>query len=215
MERLIQTLMCFLLLGACSSGPSVQSRKAPSEDADSSSVRKSISLAGKTQKDLKIYHVILNTTMGKIEIAFLPEVAPEHVRNFLRLTQLGFYDHTAWHRIIRGCFIQGGDLGTRNPPLQMVEITGGVRRLSPEFSRLKHQEGIVSMARGDALDSAETSFFICTASQPMLDNKYTIFGKVVSGMDTVKKIANVPLGEKGKPRERVELERAEIIEAKP
>jgi peptidyl-prolyl cis-trans isomerase B (cyclophilin B) len=159
--------------------------------------------------------MILNTSLGKIEIVFLPEIAPEHVRNFLRLTQLGFYDHTAWHRVVRGCFIQGGDLGTRNPPLQMEEITGGVRRLSPEFSRLKHQEGIVSMARGDALDSAETSFFVCTTRQPTLDSKYTIFGKVVSGMEVVKQIADVPLGEKGKPRERVELERAEIVEAKP
>jgi cyclophilin family peptidyl-prolyl cis-trans isomerase len=71
------------------------------------------------------------------------------------------------------------------------------------------------MARGDAPDSAETSFFICVAPQPKLDNKYTIFGKVLSGIDVVQKIASVPLGEKGKPRERVELVRAQIIEAKP
>ena len=123
---------------------------------------------------------------------------------------MGFYDHTAWHRVVRNFVIQGGDMGSRNPPLQMAEASG-IRRLQPEFSKLKHVEGIVSMARGEALDSAETSFFICLAPQPVLDNKYTIFGKVVSGMDVVAKISNVPL-EGSKPRERVEVIGTEILE---
>lgn len=123
---------------------------------------------------------------------------------------MGFYDHTAWHRVVRNFVIQGGDMGSRNPPLQMTEASG-IRRLQPEFSKLKHVEGIVSMARGEALDSAETSFFICLVPQPVLDNKYTIFGKVVSGMDVVAKISNVPL-EGSKPRERVEVIGTEILE---
>ena len=126
---------------------------------------------------------------------------------------MGFYDHTAWHRVVRNFVIQGGDMGSRNPPLQIAE-SSGIRRLQPEFSKLKHVEGILSMARGEALDSAETSFFICLAPQPVLDNKYTIFGRVVSGMDVVGKISNVPL-EGSKPRERVELIGAEIFEVSP
>ena len=126
---------------------------------------------------------------------------------------MGFYDHTAWHRVVRNFVIQGGDMGSRNPPLQIAESTG-IRRLQPEFSKMKHIAGIVSMARGEALDSAETSFFICLAPQPVLDNKYTIFGKVVSGMEVVAKISNVPL-ERSQPRERVEVIGTEILEVTP
>ena len=126
---------------------------------------------------------------------------------------MGFYDHTAWHRVVRNFVIQGGDMGSRNPLLQMGE-SSGIRRLQPEFSKMKHVEGIVSMARGAELDSAETSFFICLAPQPVLDNKYTIFGKVVSGMDVVAKISNVPL-EGSKPQERVELMGTQILEVTP
>lgn len=214
MQRTSTGLLATLLMFCVSCSPSQQTPRAPSADKAKPS-QAFIPLAEKSAKELESYHVILETSLGQIELGFLPEIAPEHVRNFLRLSQLGFYDHTAWHRVIRGSFIQGGDLGTRNPPLQMAEMAGGVKNLKPEFSRLKHQEGTVSMARGDAPDSAETSFFICVAPQPRLDNKYTIFGKVLSGMDVVQKIASVRLGEKGKPRERVELVRAQIIEAKP
>jgi len=104
-------------------------------------------------------------------------------------------------------------MGSRNPPLQMAE-SSGIRRVQPEFSKMKHVEGIVSMARGEGLDSAETSFFICLDAQPVLDNKYTIFGKVVSGMDVVARISNVPL-EGSKPRERVELIGTDILEVTP
>jgi len=164
----------------------------------------------KSPQELRGFHAVLHTSLGKIEVEFLPDIAPEHTRNFLRLSQLGFYDHTAWHRIVRGFVIQGGDMGTREPPLQPAEFESGVKRLKPEFSSLKHIEGTLSMARGEELDSAETSFFICLAPQPVLDGKYTIFGRVVHGMDVVKKISDVPL-DKSKPRQRVEIVRVEIL----
>src|SRR5262249_15238477 len=173
-------------------------------------IRSFVSFSQKTNDQLKNYQVRLNTSLGNITLEFLPDVAPEHVRNFLRLCQMGFYDHTAWHRVVRNFVVQGGDMGSRNPPLQMAEASG-IRRLQPEISKLKHVAGMVSMARGEALDSAETSFFICLAPQPALDNKYTIFGKVVSGMDVVAKISNVPL-EGSKPRERVEVIGTDILE---
>jgi peptidyl-prolyl cis-trans isomerase B (cyclophilin B) len=165
--------------------------------------------------ELNNYHVRLETSMGIIEVDLFPHFAAEHVRNFLRLSKLGFYDHTEWHRVIRGILVQGGDLDTRDPSLPKEQIARYVRHLRPEFSQLKHEEGTLSMARAQALDSALTSFFICVIPQPALDEKYTVFGKVVSGMDVVRKISLVPIGKNDRPKKRLELIRAEVIELKP
>jgi peptidyl-prolyl cis-trans isomerase B (cyclophilin B) len=213
--RSVIAVLCLLMLVSCSrdsnhSQSNDPHRKSAAHPARS---RSFISFSQKSSEQLKNYQVILKTSLGNIALEFFPEVAPEHVRNFLRLCQMGFYDHTAWHRVARNFVIQGGDMGSREPPLQMAEASG-IRRLQPEFSKLKHVAGIVSMARGEEPDSAETSFFICLAPQPVLDNKYTIFGKVVAGMDVVAKISNVPL-EGSKPRERVELTGTEILEVAP
>jgi peptidyl-prolyl cis-trans isomerase B (cyclophilin B) len=211
MFRQYATALFLSLLMACNSGNAPRGQKS---QAGATSVPKSpgfISFSGKTPEELKIYHVILETSEGKIELAFFPEIAPAHVQNFLRLSQAGYYDHTSWHRVVRKFVIQGGDLATRTPSVA-AEMASGVRRLQPEFSKLKHVAGILSMARDKELDSAKTSFFICLAPQPVLDNKYSIFGRVVSGMDTVEKIASVAVGKGGKPLDRVELIRAEIIE---
>lgn len=212
MARSRGVILCALMLAACSRNEDrLPSRKTDSQAANQPTpLRTFVAFSQKNSEQLKRYQVVLRTSLGNITIKFFPEVAPEHVRNFLRLCQMGFYDHTAWHRVVRNFVIQGGDMGSRNPPLQMAE-SSGIRRLQPEFSKLKHVEGIVSMARGEALDSAETSFFICLAPQPVLDNKYTIFGRVASGMDVVARISNVPL-EGTKPRERVEVTGTEIIE---
>lgn len=211
MARNFGAVFCLLMLVSCDRPPS------PDPDGKASNqpapIRSFIAFSQKSIDELRNYYVRLKTSLGNITLGFLPDVAPEHVRSFLRLCQMGFYDHTAWHRVVRNFVIQGGDMGSRNPPLQMGEASG-IRRLQPEFSKLKHVEGIVSMARGEALDSAETSFFICLAPQPVLDSKYTIFAKVVSGMDVVAKISNVPL-EGSNPRERVELIGTEIFEATP
>jgi peptidyl-prolyl cis-trans isomerase B (cyclophilin B) len=213
-SRSLGAVFCLLMLVACERSQQPQSQNtSPKVTNVPVPIRSFVTFSQKTGDQLKHYHVLLKTSLGNITLGFFPDVAPEHVRNFLRLCQMGFYDHTAWHRVVRNFVIQGGDMGTRNPPLQMAE-SSGVRRLQPEFSKMKHVEGIVSMARGEALDSAETSFFICLKAQPVLDNKYTIFGRVVSGMDVVAKISNVPL-EGTKPRERVELIGAQIMEVAP
>src|SRR5262245_5161563 len=100
-----------------------------------------ISFSQKNKEELKNYQVRLKTSLGNITLEFLPQVAPEHFRNFLRLCQMGFYDRTAWLRVVRSFVIKGGDMGGRIPPLQMGEASG-IRRLQPEFSKLKHVEGI-------------------------------------------------------------------------
>jgi len=179
-----------------------------------------ISAAGlpfdKTSKtDLNNYRVRLVTSLGEIEIDLFPHFAQGHVRNFLNLSKLGLYGGTAWHRVVPGFVIQGGAIDSRLPPVLPEDRAQFVRRLKPEFNRLQHEEGTVSMARAAAEDSAETSFFICLGRQKSLDEKYTIFGKVLSGMDVVKKIAAVPLGKNDQPKKRIEILRADVIEVKP
>ncbi|MFN8009559.1 MAG: peptidylprolyl isomerase [Terriglobia bacterium] len=166
-----------------------------------------------TKAEMKNYRVRLETSLGNILIELTPDIAPETCRNFLKLTQVGLFDGTAVHRVVPGFVIQGGDLGTRNSPPTPAQVKKFVINLQPEFSDQKHSRGVISMARAEALDSASTSFFICLADAPSLDGKYTTFGKVVEGIETVDKIASVPLdGEK--PKERIELIRAMVEEIK-
>ena len=148
--------------------------------------------------------VLLKTTLGDITIALDPDLAPEHVRNFLKLVETGWFDHTAFHRVIPGFVIQGGIDDTRLP-LEQHPATRWVRPLKGEFSKeRKHVRGILSMARGDDPDSAATSFFIMLGIAGHLDGKYTIFGKVVDGLDVMDQIERAPrIGET--PQTRVEI----------
>jgi peptidyl-prolyl cis-trans isomerase B (cyclophilin B) len=145
----------------------------------------------------------METSKGKIVLETFPDKAPEHVRHFLRLTSVGAYDKTAFHRIAPGFVIQAGDLNTRSEPVPQA-AQKYVVNIKAELNDVKHKAGIVSMARGDALDSAMTSFFIVLADQPPLDGTYTVFGRVVEGMDIVEQIATVPTdGER--PKERIDI----------
>jgi peptidyl-prolyl cis-trans isomerase B (cyclophilin B) len=119
------------------------------------------------------------------------------------LASLGVYDKSAFHRIAPGFVIQAGDLNTRKEPIPQ-EARKYVVNIAAEINDVKHQTGIISMARGDALDSALSSFFIVLADHPDLDGTYTVFGKVVEGMDVVEKIAAVPQDNE-RPTERVDI----------
>ncbi len=152
--------------------------------------------------------VLLRTSVGDITVALDPEIAPEHVRNFLKLVETGWYDRTAFHRIIPGFVVQGGSGGTRMP-LQRHPADRWIRRLKGEFSQRPHIRGVLSMARASDPDSAETSFFLCLAPAASLDGKYSIFGKVVDGFETLERMAQAPRqGES--PLERIELIEATI-----
>lgn len=124
----------------------------------------------------------LDTNYGKISIEFRPDVAPNHVLNFIRLVRSGFYEATTFHRIIPGFMMQGG----APPPGKPEAAT-----LKAEFSSVKHLFGTVSAARSDSPDSASSQFFICFAPTPHLDHAYTVFGQVVKGDDVVKDIEKV------------------------
>jgi cyclophilin family peptidyl-prolyl cis-trans isomerase len=140
---------------------------------------------------LATYRAVLETSAGPITIEFLPDKAPGHVRQFLRLASAGVLDGTTFHRVARGFVIQGGSLHTRGPLTEKQQAF--VRPLAPEFNDVKHVKGIVSMARGDDPASATTSFFIVTADAPSLDAKYTVFGRVVGGIDVVERIEQTPV----------------------
>jgi len=144
-----------------------------------------------TPEALAQYRAVLETSDGAITIEFMPDKAPNHVRQFLRLAQAGVFDNMAFHRVAPGFVIQTGSLTTRSTPLTERQQQL-VHPLQPEFNDTKHVKGIVSMARGDDPASATTSFFICTADAPALDGKYTAFGRVVGGMDAVEAIERAP-----------------------
>jgi peptidyl-prolyl cis-trans isomerase B (cyclophilin B) len=165
-----------------------------------------------TVQDLAAYRAVLETSAGPIAIELFPDKAPAHVRQFLRLAQAGVYDRTAFHRVAPGFVIQTGALSSRAAPLTETQQKL-VHNLAPEFNDTKHVKGIVSMARGDAPDSATTSFFICTGPSPALDGQYTAFGRVVDGMAAIEAIEGSPRqGET--PTARIEV-RAVRIERRP
>jgi cyclophilin family peptidyl-prolyl cis-trans isomerase len=151
--------------------------------------------------------VLLHTSMGDITLEMDPELAPEHVRNFLKLVETGWYDHTAFHRIISGFVIQGG-LGSTRAGNKPHPADKWVHKLKGEFSRTAlHIRGVLSMARASDPDSADTSFFIVLGPAPHLDGKYTIFGKVIDGFDTIELI------EKAARNGESPIQRIELIEA--
>lgn len=153
--------------------------------------------------ELASYRPVLVTSFGEIRVELFPELAPNHVRNFLRLAAIGAYDGVAFHRIVPGFVIQTGFLQTRHEPAS-EHITNYVTTLEPEFNDTPHVAGILSMARGDDPASADTSFFIVTGIASSLDGKYTVFGRVVDGMEVARAIEAVPT-DGDKPLARVDL----------
>jgi len=136
------------------------------------------------QVDNKKPRVVMETDMGTVVLELFPDVAPNHVKNFLDLVNKGFYNGLIFHRVVKDFVIQSGD--------PKGDGTGGAGYTIPaEFSDLKHMPGTVGMARGPDVNSASSQFYICLAQLPGLDNNYTIFGQVVKGMDVVKKIGLV------------------------
>lgn len=143
--------------------------------------------------------------MGEIVIRFFPDVAPGHVKNFVKLSQEGFYDGTTFHRVIPGFMIQGGDPNSKNPDRSMHGMGGPGYKVKAEFNSKPHKRGIVSMARANDPDSAGSQFFICVADANFLDWQYTVFGEVISGMDVADKVVSMKRDGRDNPLERVEM----------
>lgn len=145
-----------------------------------------------TAAQLAGYRAVLETTMGSMTLEFLPDLAPETVRNFLRLAAAGVYDGIKVHRVVPGFVIQTGALAYRDKPLTATQQKL-VHTLTPEFSQTPNTPGLVSMAHGEDPASGSTSFFICTGECHSLDGQYTAFARVVDGLDVLQAIAAVPV----------------------
>lgn len=153
--------------------------------------------------------VTLKTTLGNIRIAMEPEWAPNHVRNFLRLVSTGWYDGTAFHRIVKDFVVQGGMGNTRSAGRDHP-ADRWVGTLKGEFRKdVKHTRGIVSMARMDDPDSASTSFFLMLGDAPHLDARYSAFGRIVEGEEVLAAFEKEALDGEA-PRRRLEIVKATI-----
>jgi cyclophilin family peptidyl-prolyl cis-trans isomerase len=157
----------------------------------------------------------LHTTAGEIDIRFFPDVAPNHVKNFIDLAEKGFYNGTKFHRVIPGFMIQGGDPNTVSGAPSTWGTGGSGKNVAAEFNSISHKRGIVSMARSSDPNSASSQFFIVVADSNFLDKQYTVFGQVTKGMDVADKIVNAPRGEQDRPNNPTTIEKIVIRDAKP
>lgn len=148
---------------------------------------------------------VIETKFGSIELKFFPDVAPNHVNNFIELGKKGFYDGTLFHRVIPGFMIQGGDPNSKDADRSRHGTGGPGYQLKAEFNDRPHKRGTLSMARAADPDSAGSQFFICVADAPFLDRQYTVFGEIVSGMEVADKIVSQPRDGRDNPNERIEM----------
>ncbi|AOY59009.1 PpiA2: peptidyl-prolyl cis-trans isomerase A [Desulfococcus multivorans] len=154
---------------------------------------------------MKVQKAIIQTRFGNIVLKFFPDVAPNHVHNFIELARKGFYDGTTFHRVIPGFMIQGGDPNSRDAD-RMRHGTGGPgHQLKAEFNSRPHKRGTLSMARSRHPDSAGSQFFICVAEAPSLDGQYTVFGEVAEGMAVVDAIVSEERDSRDNPLKPIEM----------
>ena len=138
--------------------------------------------------------MILKLKNGEVKIELFEDVAPNHVKRIKELANAGKYDNVVFHRVIDGFMAQTGDVKfgnseSNNFNLRMAGMGGSdLPDLKQEFNNLPHERGTLSMARSSDPDSANSQFFICFKAAPFLDRQYTVFGKVLEGMEYVDQI---------------------------
>ena len=170
-----------------------------------------------TEKENNV--AIISTNFGDMVVEFYPDIAPMHVESFMALINEEYFNGTTFHRVIPGFMIQGGDPNSRNEN-RATHGTGGragkffgigneedpnTWLIPQEFSDTPHVKGILSMARTNDPNSASSQFFVCHDNANFLDNNYTVFGKVIDGLDIIDEIANVAKDQNDNPLERVEM----------
>ncbi len=200
------------LVISCSNGNSAEEKK-PIEPPKAQ-VRKSPDPApGSSRLTAESEVAVIQTKLGSIVIRFFPHAAPNHVKNFKALAKSKFYDGCTFHRVIPGFMIQGGDPNSKDDNLQNDGMGGGPRKLMAEFSQIRHEPGIVSAARSADPNSASSQFFIVVKAAPNLNGQYTVFGKVIKGMEVADKIVALPRDERDNPGKAALIESIRIVKA--
>ena len=144
--------------------------------------------------------------LGEILLELCPDIAPKHVANFEKLVSEGFYNGTAFHRVIPNFMIQGGDPNSKNKPRNTWGMGDPTQSTVPaEFNETHHGRGILSAARTPDPNSATSQFFICVADAGFLDRQYTVYGEVLKGMDVADKIVNSKRDGADNPLEKIEM----------
>ena len=147
---------------------------------------------------------VIKTTEGDMVVEFWTDAAPKTIANFKKLANSGFYDGTAFHRVIKGFMIQGGDPITKDPAKEALWGTGDPGyKIDAEFNDHPHVRGVLSMARSTDPNSAGCQFFICHGNPSFLDHQYTTFGKLIKGDDVLEKIATTPTHPQDRPDKRM------------
>lgn len=212
-------LFCALgFAGLLAAGCSNEKQAAP--PANSTTMAASQSPAIADTNDVAVFE----TSEGEMVFEFWPDTAPNTVENFKKLARQGFYDGTAFHRIMDGFMIQGGDPNTKDPAKEGEYGTGGPGyTINGEVSNRPdraHVRGVISMANTGSPDTAGSQFFICLADLPQLNGGYTTFGKLIKGDDVLTKLGKSPVrpnaqGEASQPVNRVSLNSVKIVPPVP
>lgn len=144
--------------------------------------------------------------IGTVEVEMYPSIAPKHVRNFDSLVTEHFFDTTAFHRVVPGFVIQGGDPNSKHGPKSTWGIGNPNQvNIPAEFNPISHQRGVLSAARDNDINSANSQFFICVAAATHLDNNYTAYGKVIAGMAVVDNIVSSARDANDNPLQKIEM----------
>jgi cyclophilin family peptidyl-prolyl cis-trans isomerase len=159
---------------------------------------------------------VVTTDLGSFRFEFAPDKAPKHVAQFIKLAREGYYDGSAFHRVVAYGIIQGGDPLLKDPKTpRNLWGTGGLNLLASEFSELKHERGVVSTVRIPSKpDSDGSQFFVCVSPQPPLDSQFSAFGRVTEGMDVVERISQAPVGADGVTEKPVRILKVTIEKKK-
>lgn len=212
------SLLAALLATACGMQPD-DSPEVPQSDTAPVAIPPMAETPEPVKKELTVSEMNsriadIKTSKGTISIRFFPDKAPNHVRNFIDLAENGFYDGVKFHRVIPGFMIQGGDPNTKTTNRGSWGTGGSGTNVKAEFNDRSHKRGIVSMARSGHPDSASSQFFIVVKDSPFLDNQYTVFGEVMSGMEVADAIVAAGAG-KENPDQPVAIETVTVRAAEP